>query len=264
MKHNLIGISGKIGSGKDTVGRIIQYLSTNPSGKPNRYSITFEAFCNKNYSTQRKECKWEIKKFADKLKDIVCLLIGCTREQLEDREFKEKELEEEWWYYKGVKGTSNFKLLDKIDYNNLKTNQKGWYELYKLTPRKLLQLLGTEAGRQIIHPNIWVNALFVDYKVEKMDFVFGAIYPNWIITDVRFPNEIQAIKDRGGIVIRVNRPNITASNGIKVYTSSDSFLDSNLHSSETALDNYKDWNYIVDNNSTIKDLISQIKNILYV
>ena len=30
----------------------------------------------------------EIKKFADKLKDIVCLLIGCTREQLEDQEFK--------------------------------------------------------------------------------------------------------------------------------------------------------------------------------
>ena len=31
------------------------------------------------------------------------------------------------------------------------------------------------------------------------------MYPNWIITDVRFPNEADAIKGRGGIIIRVNR-----------------------------------------------------------
>ena len=42
---------------------------------------------------------WKIVKFADKLKDIVCLLIGCERKKLENREFKEKELGEDWWYY---------------------------------------------------------------------------------------------------------------------------------------------------------------------
>ena len=46
---------------------------------------------------------WKIVKFADKLKDIVCLLIGCTRQQLECREFKEKELGEEWGVWKVVK-----------------------------------------------------------------------------------------------------------------------------------------------------------------
>ena len=37
---------------------------------------------------------FEIKKFADKLKDIVCLLLGCTREQLEDRGIKSLSLQE--------------------------------------------------------------------------------------------------------------------------------------------------------------------------
>ena len=68
----VIGVSGKIGSGKDTIGKIIQNLTND---------------------------HWEIKKYADKLKVITCLLLGCTREQLEDRGFKEKELGEEWWYY---------------------------------------------------------------------------------------------------------------------------------------------------------------------
>jgi hypothetical protein len=43
----------------------------------------------------------EIKKFADKLKDMVCVLLSCTREKLEDREFKNTPLGEHWrkWYY---------------------------------------------------------------------------------------------------------------------------------------------------------------------
>ena len=64
-QKNLISISGKIGSGKDTVAGIIQKITGN---------------------------QFEIVRFADKVKDIVCLLLNCTREQLEAREFKEKAL----------------------------------------------------------------------------------------------------------------------------------------------------------------------------
>lgn len=244
QKVNLISISGKIGSGKDTVGKIIQWLTW---GNNNLY--TFEEFCD-NYNKVDKYIgvpKFEIKKFADALKDMVCILIGCTREQLEDREFKEKELGEEWWYWE----TGN--VFGKINYLNNKELYQSipLAKLIKPTPRLLLQLIGTECGREIIHPNIWVNALFADYKpevyymcdrCEREDITHLIRIPsrfkeqgydedewvcphckgeesegdltqvindspsNWVITDVRFPNEANAIRERGGIVLRVFRP----------------------------------------------------------
>ena len=199
IKHNLIGISGKISSGKDLAGKILNDLSGDI---------------------------FENKKFADKLKDMVCLLIGCTREQLEDREFKEKELGEEWRQY------------FNDDYDLVCEKESTFSSL--LTPRKLLQLLGTEAGRQVIHNNIWVNALFADYDTSSN------YDSNWIITDVRFPNECQAIKDRGGIVIKINRDSDVVDN----------------HSSETALDNYDGFDFVVDNNGSIDDLTNNLIKII--
>ena len=134
MKNkNLIGVSGYIGSGKDEVGKIINSFSKD---------------------------KYEIKKFADKLKDIVCMLLGCTREQLEDRDFKEKELGEEWW--KIFNGSFQYAYI-----SGKHRLERGYDVGEKLTPRRLLQLLGTDAARNIVHPNIWVTSLFVDYKWDK-------------------------------------------------------------------------------------------------
>ena len=91
-------------------------------------------------------------------------------------------------------------------------------------------------------------------------------YPNWIITDVRFPNELQAIKDRDGIIIRVNRsikiPNEITETAFGKNTSSKIVtINFNEHSSETALDN-TEFDYVIDNNSTIEELIKKVKEIL--
>jgi hypothetical protein len=189
----IIGISGKIGSGKDTLSVVINYLADKSAPDSfNRWEQPVEEFTYKN------------KKYAENLKCMVCFLIGCNRIDLEDREFKEKELGEEW---------------------------DG------LTPRKILQLLGTEAGREIIHPNIWVNSLFADYTTDS----------NWIITDVRFPNEAQAIKDRGGIVLRIERPGGESHCG-------------GAHASETALDDY-DFDIVINNDGTIEELIDKVKQL---
>lgn len=158
----LISVSGKIGSGKDLTGKILAILLNNPHLN-NDGVLTF----------LRKEVgyrgNWQIKKFADKLKDIVCLLIGCTREQLEDREFKEKELGEEWWYYTNTLFYDETKkLVPFSEAPLLIQNNIQWY-LIKLTPRLLLQLIGTECGRQIIHPNIWCLSTFEDYKINHID-----------------------------------------------------------------------------------------------
>ena len=72
------------------------------------------------------------------------------------------------------------------------------------------------------------------------------IYPSWCITDVRFPNEVKAIKEKEGIVIRINRESD--------YNST--------HFSETALDNYEDFDYTIDNNNCIDCLIEKVKEIL--
>lgn len=266
---NLIGISGKKGSGKDTVAEIIQLLTFkekdvmeemeayhNTSGY-HLYNIILERHGSKFIE----DCSnWKNKKFADKLKDIVCILIGCTREQLEDPEFKETSLGEEWTKYPvsvdiviNPLDPENCEVSEELHYFSTKEEAKSFadkqtverhdYEAEAfvedkeiLTPRKLLQELGTDVCRQI-HPSAWINALFVDYTSKKHD--------KWVISDVRFPDEVQAIKDRGGIVIKVNRD-----------------VGDDQHQSEKALDGYTDWDYVIDNNGTIEGLIDQVETML--
>ena len=280
----IIGVSGRMQSGKDTVAAIIQYLIWKDKvekGEKTSLHYTFEDF--KRTSVGVNTTGWKIRKFADKLKDIVCLLIGCTREQLEDREFKSKELGKEWdkfvvretmsllpIEYLKIKGI--FNTLEEAE-SFCKKSPHYFTLVESLTPRKLLQLLGTECGRNIIHNNIWVNSLFADYKPiivqeseerTSSDGGYYSIpnikeYPNWIITDMRFPNEVKAVKDRGGITIRINRPDFVenALTGekfpVKVYKQE--------HESETALDNYK-FDYEIQNDGTIAELIDKVEVIL--
>ena len=233
-KMPLIGISGKAGAGKDLVGVIIQYL-VHTTGIINMEY--WEDFKNKSTFNQIVFSQYVIKKFADKLKTIVCLLIGCTREQLEDREFKERELGEEWWYYKGRNNSL-------IPYNQ--TSKRSTEDLIKPTPRLLLQLIGTDLFRKQLHPNTWVNASFANYLNNA-----------WIFTDVRFPNEADSIKEIGGILIRVNRP-CSVCGGLGYHK-----LDCrpSEHQSETALDDYE-FDYVIENDSNVEELIKQVKKIL--
>jgi len=209
----IIGINGYSGSGKDTVGAIIQYLNCeNPQ-------TSIEEICS-DYSEYEysldDQSGWEIRKFAGKLKDIAEHLTGIPVEKFEDQEFKKTNLNSEWWT----------------------TCDEGYQPM---TVREFLQKLGTDALRVGLHDNVWVNALMADYvKDEDGDL------PNWVITDTRFPNEAQAIKDKGGIIIRVNRP------GIKPI---------NDHPSEIGLDNWK-FDYTLVNVSDIFDLKESVKEIL--
>ena len=265
----ILAISGKIGSGKDTVGQIIQYLST--IDYP-----TNEEFIRRHIKSNDAlvQPKFEIKKFAYKLKQITALLLGVSVEQLEDRDFKEKELGEEWWYYGAYQHGFNkdelVSIHDKIEDAEyiLKFSHMNRIELIKLTPRKILQLLGTEAGRNIIHPNIWVNALMSEYQLsyytdgEQNNDGISITYkdfPKWIITDMRFPNELEAVKKRGGITIRVNR--MYEDKSVTSELRRNLYKHTNQHPSETALDNHK-FDYVIDNSGSISDLIDKVKEIL--
>ena len=238
----IIGINGRINSGKDTIGKIIQYLSYCDTF--GRMSYSSWEMLDKTYN----KSEWQIKKFADKLKDIVCLLINCTREQLEDREFKDSYLPECWNRVVKATPTGNIQK-DKIEIETI-------YQ--KMTVRQLLQEIGTEAMRNVIHLNIWVNSLMGEYDKNK-----PMKFPNWCITDMRFPNEMKAVKDRGGITIRVNRLNIkTITDGdITIKYIPIPNVDYKEHESETTLDN-STFDYEINNFGTIEELIEQVKEIL--
>jgi hypothetical protein len=207
----IIGINGYSGSGKDTIGIIIQYLNCRNVG-----NLSIEDVIN-DYKAHEwwleEQSTWEIRKFAGKLKDIAGHLTNIDVEKFEDQEFKKTELGPEWG----------------------------------MTVRNFLQKLGTDALRDGLHPNVWVNALMADYECVPADRApDGWDCDNWIITDTRFPNEAEAIKSKGGIVIRVDRP------GVKPI---------NPHPSEIALD---DWNfdYKVVNISDIYSLKQTIEQVL--
>ena len=85
-------------------------------------------------------------------------------------------------------------------------------------------------------------------------------YPNWIITDMRFPNGMEAVKKRGGITIRVNRP-CDICGGSGYHKMSCPVSKSGEHYSEIALDKSK-FDYVVDNDSNIESLIEKVKEIL--
>lgn len=185
----------------------------------NRYGIDYGNF--------------EVKKFADKLKYWVCMLIGCTIDQLEDNTYKETPLGPEWtvwyWAYKphlAKHGQRFGKLFMSSEaamagtFTNAAFREVAEIKSETLTPRRLLQLLGTECGREIIHPNIWVNALMKDYVPEKTYMGHGdytEYEPSWIITDVRFPNEAEAIKSKGGIILRINRSKRTSDRWHEIF-----------------------------------------------
>jgi hypothetical protein len=227
----LVGISGDINSGKDLVGKMFQYLTSEY-----RDMYGFEHWLNRmEMYGSNPHSPIEIKKFAEKLKEIVCILLNCTREQLEDREFKNKELGEEWWYYKSTHVTDLGRLVQYQ--GNLSKATSQYWTVIKLTPRLLMQLMGTECGRNIIHPNVWVNATMGEFIPGKS---------NWALTDTRFPNEGNAIYQRNGIVLRLERPETDIKDR------------SNLHESETALDLFK-FTGILKNTKDLPYLLDQVK-----
>ena len=116
--------------------------------------------------------------------------------------------------------------------------------------------------RNVIHPDVWVNALFVDYTPNMVGEYTPKYpeYPNWIITDMRFPNEMEAVKNRGGITIRVNSNFQRFTDGSYMVKNKTFFKEYN-HVSETALNDAK-FDYVIDNNGSIEDLILKVKEIL--
>ena len=111
--------------------------------------------------------------FANSLKDALSNIFGWDRTLLEGKTNESRAWRDQvdtWW-------------ADRLDIPNL-------------TPRLMLQLWGTEVCRAGFHDDIWIASL--ENKLRKTT-------DDVVISDVRFPNEIKAIHNAGGIVIRIKR-----------------------------------------------------------
>ena len=76
----------------------------------------------------------------------------------------------------------------------------------------------------------------------------------------RFENELEAVKKKGGITIRVNRP-CDICGGSGYHKMSCPVSKSGEHYSETALDK-SEFDYVIDNDSDVESLIKKVKEIL--
>tara|TARA_R110000796_G_scaffold118353_2_gene231950 strand:- start:5926 stop:6612 length:687 start_codon:yes stop_codon:yes gene_type:complete len=221
----ILAVSGKINSGKDTVGKIIQIIKDLPH-------FTDEAvlsFLDRDVPMP----KFTIKKFADKT-------------------------------------TECFYLITGINYHKLNKEEK------EKTRPKYVEF--AEKQKEIFEKNVWVNALMSKYKaIGKgiVDCMFDkevyhkSQFPNWIITDMRFPNELKAVKDRDGLTIRVNRPvQVLDENSQNVGQLSSwqnkhafQYIKTNFHESETALDDAK-FDEVINNKGSLLELVVKVRKIL--
>ena len=107
------------------------------------------------------------------------------------------------------------------------------------SPRWALQKMGTEAMRDHVADDIWIRAL----RRHMIDNP----WPKWVIPDVRFTNEIKAIRDWGGVLWRLERPGID---------------DVGAHVSETELDGYRGWDRVIVNEGTLQDLYRRVDDLV--
>ena len=176
--------------------------------------------------------------FANSLKDAVSQVFGWPRELLEGRTKQSREWREtrdEWWS------------------NRLKQD---------ITPRYVLQYWGTEVVRKGFHDDMWVASLEHRLLNSQNDIV---------ITDCRFPNEIKAIRNAGGRVIRIKRGpepawfddaksmNKGATRNTSWALSKHRIEQLGVHASETAWVGQK-FDVVLNNNGTIEELYQQIES----
>ncbi len=178
--------------------------------------------------------------FATTSKDAVASVFGWDRTMLEGRTKEAREWREQvdpWW-------------AERLS-------------MPTLTPRWVLQYWGTEVCRKSFHDDIWIASLENKLRNSK---------DNVVISDCRFPNEIQSIRKAGGIVVRVVRgpepewynDAVAVNHGPKHVhwaLSKDRLNQFKIHASETAWVGTK-FDAVLDNNDGISDLFEKIEGLI--
>lgn len=169
-KIRLIGISGKMGSGKSLISNII----------------------SKNFTN------FEQKSFAENIRKIMYIISGV-----------------------------------RIDNTRTIKHKNVYLPDWDKTVGQMLQAIGGGLIKSI-NQDVWTKSLFNEYDTFDLSY--------WVIDDVRFPSNAEAIKSRGGIIIRLEG---------KIGLTTDSRNPNDY--SETALDDYQDFDIVINTDDYNRD-----------
>lgn len=165
--------------------------------------------------------------FADDLKELTSDLFDIPLDMFHHDLFKDRPLE----HYKVT--AEMMKSIGTENKGEFKHN--GSDDVLRHTPRSLC--IAVAQFMRSVDPNFWI-----DRAVNNLHLPRKAV-----ISDMRFKNEAQAIKDRGGILIRINNPSIDTSS---------------KHISETDLDNYSGFDFVIDNDSDKPALWAKLDSVM--
>lgn len=217
----VIGISGKIGSGKDyTAGKLVEEL--NARGR----TTAFSSFA--------KPLKYELGEIINLLK--------ANRDMSEDE--AAELLSEKFNMSVEQGGWLVSRLYPELDIPDL----NGWSRT--LGVRGSLQVLGTDI-RRAQYPDYWTDKFFAEANSLDADFVFA--------TDARFPNEMDGVKNKNGVTLRMDISEETLKqrrNNRDGITYTPEQLN---HISETALDDYEDFDVYVGEELDVQALADFIE-----
>lgn len=234
-KVSIVGIKGFKGSGKDTVASMISYILHDGIMKA---SYDTWLLYHKNDFIENDEI---IIHFADKLKNDISEFCGIDRKLLDRQDVKE----ENYYNFKTGIVSNNIKdatyVVDKcndgiLKYNDLSSCLVLYNNNVSIKIRVLLQYYGTT----VIRNHFWREA-FIRYTMNKA-FDIRNSKGQCIIADARFDDECKAIRDCGGMIIRVDRK------------SNNDNHDS--HESEQITINKDD--YVIDNTGTLVGLFYKV------
>jgi len=180
--------------------KIIGLAAKAGGGKDTAGELIRESLEKKGYTTTQLS-------FANPLKDICTQLFGWDRDRLQsDAKYKESS------------------LLDN-------GSPDPACQMLDMSRRVVMQRLGTEAMRRGLHSEIWIIALKLSIMRGDYD-----IYDYGLLTDCRFINELQFVRDLDGTLIRIDRAGEQST-----------LTEHTEHASELEWQEWTDWDAIVVN-----------------
>lgn len=239
MNNVIIGIAGKAGSGKDTVASMINYIiNTTPEDCTYANYIKSKHISDSYFNI----C---IGHFADTIKDIIANIYGINRKMLNDHKYKDVywfSLKDYSWYSEKQIPIGYKKItIENLQNNSLASITDVCDNFCVIKIRTLMQYFGTNIFRNLIGKDVWIYSIIKRAK----EIALSNNYSYFIIPDVRFQNEVDAIRTATpqGKILFINRNTKTSDN----------------HESEKF---DLDIDFVIENNGTLTDLFNQCKSII--